>query len=94
MQGFILNITVNQDKFLIIWRLYWSSTFVYKAQSITVYAFFGCYYYFGLCWVFVAACGLSLAVVDGDDSLVVVHGLLIAGLVLLQSMSPRGPRLQ
>ena len=33
MQGFILNITVNQDKFLIIWRLYWSSTFVYKAQN-------------------------------------------------------------
>ena len=34
--------------------------------------------YFLLCWVFVAACGLSLVVVIEAYSLVVVHGFLIA----------------
>ena len=34
--------------------------------------------YFSLCWVFVAACGLSLVAVIEGYSLVVVHGFLIA----------------
>jgi len=32
--------------------------------------------YLWLCWVFIAACWISLVVVSGDFSLVVVHGLL------------------
>ena len=37
-------------------------------------------YYFWLCWVFVAACGLSLVVARGSHSLVAAHGLyLVAG---------------
>ena len=35
--------------------------------------------YFWLCWVFVAACSLSLVVASKGDSPVLVHGLLIAG---------------
>ena len=35
------------------------------------------YFYFWLCWVFVAVCGLSLVAVSGGYSLVVVHGFLI-----------------
>ena len=31
---------------------------------------------FWLCWLFIAAHGLSLVVVSGDSSLVLVHGLL------------------
>ena len=38
-----------------------------------------------LCWVFVAACGFSLVEASGDHSLVAVRGLLIQGLLLLQS---------
>ena len=34
-------------------------------------------------WVFVAVCGLSLAVVSGDCSLVVVHGFSLQQLLLL-----------
>ena len=34
--------------------------------------------YFWLCWVFFAACGLSLVAESGSCSLVAVHGLLIA----------------
>ena len=33
--------------------------------------------YFSLCWVFVAACGLSLVVVSGGYSLAAVYRLLI-----------------
>ena len=33
--------------------------------------------YFWLCWIFVAACGLSLVVASGGYSLVAVRGLLI-----------------
>ena len=33
--------------------------------------------YFWLCWVFVAACGLSLMAASRDHSLVVMCGLLI-----------------
>ena len=36
------------------------------------------YFYFWLCWVFLSACGLSLAAASGGSSLVVLHGLLIA----------------
>ena len=36
------------------------------------------YLYFWLCWVFIAACGLSLLVVSKGYSLVVVCGLLFA----------------
>ena len=34
--------------------------------------------YYWLCWVFVAACGLSPVAASGDCSLVAVQGLLIA----------------
>ena len=34
------------------------------------------YFHLRLCWVFVAACGLSLVAVSRGHSLVVVHGLL------------------
>ena len=37
-----------------------------------------CVFLFWLCWVFVAACRLSLAATSGDYSLVVVHRLLTA----------------
>ena len=35
-------------------------------------------FYFWLCWVFVALCGLSLVAVSGGYSLIEVCGLLIA----------------
>ena len=35
-------------------------------------------YLFGLVWVFVAACGLSLVAASRDCPLLAVHGLLIA----------------
>ena len=35
-------------------------------------------YLFWLCWVFVAACRLSLVLESGAYSLVTIHGLLIA----------------
>ena len=37
-----------------------------------------CFIYFGLCWILVAACGLSLVAVSGGYSVVVLHRLLIA----------------
>ena len=41
------------------------------------------------CWVFITACGLSLVVASGSYSLVAVHRLQIAGLLLLQSKGSR-----
>ena len=45
--------------------------------------------YFWLCWVFIAACSLSLVVVSGGYSLVMVLGLLIvvASLVSVHGLS-------
>ena len=40
--------------------------------------FFNVFIYFWLCWVFIAACGLSPVAVSGGYSLVVVLGILIA----------------
>ena len=34
--------------------------------------------YLWLCWLFIPVCGLSLAAVSEDDSLVAVHELLTA----------------
>ena len=44
------------------------------------------YFYFWLCWVFVAACGLSLVAVRRDYSLVAVHELLIVVAFLVEHM--------
>ena len=51
-------------------------------------------YIYWLCWVFVAACGLSLVVESRGYSLVVVHGLLIAvaSLVAEHGLSNCGSR--
>ena len=45
------------------------------------YLFFQIIYlhvYFWLCWIIVAACGLSLAAASGGYSLVAAHRLLVA----------------
>ena len=44
--------------------------------------------YFWLHWVFIAACGLSLAVVSGGCSLVMALGLLIAVASLVAGHRP------
>ena len=43
-----------------------------------VYSFIHSFIYFWLCWIFVAACGLSLVVVSGGLLFVVMCRLLIA----------------
>jgi len=40
--------------------------------------FFSRKYYFWLCWIFFAACGLPLVLESGGYGLVAVRGLLIA----------------
>ena len=50
--------------------------------------------WFWPCWVFIAACGFSPVEASGDHSLVVVQGLLIQGLLLLQSPGSSIHRLQ
>ena len=53
--------------------------FAHAVSSDSLPAFFKIYLfvYFWLCWVFLAACGLSLVVASGGYS-VAVRGLLIA----------------
>ena len=46
-------------------------------------------YLFRLYWVFTALLGFSLVVASGGYSLVAVQGLLIMGLLLLQSAGSR-----
>lgn len=43
-----------------------------------IFFFNNFYIYFWLCWVFVAACRLSLVVASRGLNLIVVHGLLNA----------------
>ena len=47
------------------------------------------YIYFWLCWVFVAARGLSLVVVSGGDSSLWCAGFSLRWLLLLRSMGSR-----
>ena len=53
--------------------------FFFKDLLLTLFPgfFFTIYFifYFWMCWVFVAACGLSLVVASGRCSLVAEHGL-------------------
>ena len=49
-----------------------------KASILLQIFFLNNFIYFWLCWVFIAAHMLSLVVVSGGYSLVVVHGHLIA----------------
>ena len=49
-----------------------------------------CHVYFGLHWVCVAVCGLSLVVVSGVCSLGALFGLLTVWLLLLWSTGSRG----
>ena len=63
---------------------------------ILFYDFFVCLFlfiylfiYFWLCWVFVAACGLSLVAASGGYSLWQCAGFSLQWLLLLQSMGSR-----
>ena len=49
-------------------------------------------FYISLCWVFIAACGLSL-VVAGEGNLLLCEGFLLGWLPLLQSTDSRASRL-
>ena len=60
-------------------------------SSITVYASCGYCYYLGLCWVFVAACGLSLVVVDGRPSSCGARASH-CGASLVAEREPEGPQ--
>ena len=51
--------------------------------------FFFNFFNFWLCWVFVAACGLSLVVVSGDYSLLRCAGFSLRRLLLLWGMGSR-----
>ena len=46
-------------------------------------------FYFWLCWVFVAACGLSLVAASGGNSSLWCTGFSLSWLLLLRSMSSR-----
>ena len=46
-------------------------------------------FYFSLCWVFVAACGLSLVAASGGYSSLQCAGFSLRWLLLLQSMDSR-----
>ena len=45
--------------------------------------------YLWLCWIFIAACGISLVVGSGDDCLVEEHGLLIVVACLISIKGSR-----
>ena len=55
----------------------------------TVFLFFYKFIYFWLCWVFVAACGLSLVAASGGYSSLRCRGFLLWCLLLLWSTGSR-----
>ena len=55
----------------------------------TVFLFFYKFIYFWLCWVFVAACGLSLVAASGGYSSLRCRGFLLWWLLLLWSTGSR-----
>ena len=60
-------------------------------QTFQYFSFFfvNLFIYFGLCWVFVAACGLSLVVSSGGYSSLRCAGFSLQWLLLLQSTGSR-----
>ena len=59
--------------------------FSFRFFNLFIYLFI----YFWLCWVFVAACGLSLAAASGGDSLLQCAGFSWQWLLLLWSTGSR-----
>ena len=73
--------------------LYFLKHLIYRYLCLLMLWFQNClgclFVHFWLRWVFIAACGLSLVVVSGGNSLVAVHGLLIAVASLAADMGSR-----
>ena len=62
-----------------LWPVYKVATTLghVKGHRVVVHDFLFKNIYFGLCWVFITTCGLSLVVASWDYSLIVVYGLII-----------------
>ena len=69
-----------------VWRAFSNCDLLY---FFFIYNLFILFTYFWLCWVFVAACGLSLVAVSGGYSSLRCAGFSLRWLLLLQSMGSR-----
>ena len=74
----VLTSKLLSNKFSLSSRVQMSLVKTTKSSNIFWHAHTATFIYFGLCWVFFAACGLSLVAENGGCFLAVVHRLRIA----------------